>query len=216
MSSMMVEYGPLVVFMAFTVAGLAIAMGRFSFSQINAFSSMKKRLLGLLVVEMGGLLTSAWTLMIHYQLATGPSNLCAADGIVQCGSVIGDLNYSTDPILGAPWGLIGMMAFALLGWFTLSMFLDMKADRSQKYVDYAWWISLPSIPGIVWLVFVELVLVEGAPHICPYCTAVHIALIATMYLLYTIRNERDMGNWDTTGPKRSKAELLAEARSKKK
>ena len=216
MSSMMVEYGPLVVFMAFTVAGLAIAMGRFSFSQINAFSSMKKRLLGLLVVEMGGLLTSAWTLMIHYQLATGPSNLCAADGIVQCGSVIGDLNYSTDPILGAPWGLIGMMAFALLGWFTLSMFLDMKADWSLKYVDYAWWISLPSIPGIVWLVFVELVLVEGAPHICPYCTAVHIALIATMYLLYTIRNERDMGNWDTTGPKRSKAELLAEARSKKK
>ena len=216
MSSMMVEYGPLVVFMAFTVAGLAIAMGRFSFSQINAFSSMKKRLLGLLVVEMGGLLTSAWTLMIHYQLATGPSNLCAADGIVQCGSVIGDLNYSTDPILGAPWGLIGMMAFALLGWFTLSMFLDMKADWSQKYVDYAWWISLPSIPGIVWLVFVELVLFEGAPHICPYCTAVHIALIATMYLLYTIRNERDMGNWDTTGPKRSKAELLAEARSKKK
>ena len=216
MSSMMVESGPLVVFMAFTVAGLAIAMGRFSFSQINAFSSMKKRLLGLLVVEMGGLLTSAWTLMIHYQLATGPSNLCAADGIVQCGSVIGDLNYSTDPILGAPWGLIGMMAFALLGWFTLSMFLDMKADWSQKYVDYAWWISLPSIPGIVWLVFVELVLVEGAPHICPYCTAVHIALIATMYLLYTIRNERDMGNWDTTGPKRSKAELLAEARSKKK
>ena len=212
----MVEYGPLVVFMAFTVAGLAIAMGRFSFSQINAFSSMKKRLLGLLVVEMGGLLTSAWTLMIHYQLATGPSNLCAADGIVQCGSVIGDLNYSTDPILGAPWGLIGMMAFALLGWFTLSMFLDMKADWSQKYVDYAWWISLPSIPGILWLVFVELVLVEGAPHICPYCTAVHIALIATMYLLSTIRNERDMGNWDTTGPKRSKAELLAEARSKKK
>ena len=216
MSSMMVEYGPLVVFLAFTVAGLAIAMGRFSFSQINAYSSMKKRLLGLLVVEMGGLLTSAWTLMIHYQLATGPSNLCAADGIVQCGSVIGDLNYSTDPILGAPWGLIGMMAFALLGWFTLSMFLDMKADWSQKYVDYAWWISLPSIPGIVWLVFVELVLVEGAPHICPYCTAVHIALIATMYLLYTIRNERDMGNWDTMGPKRSKAELLAEARSKKK
>ena len=216
MSSMMVEYGPLVVFMAFTVAGLAIAMGGLSFSQINAFSSMKKRLPGLLVVEMGGLLTSAWTLMIHYQLATGPSNLCAADGIVQCGSVIGDLNYSTDPILGAPWGLIGMMAFALLGWFTLSMFLDMKADWSQKYVDYAWWISLPSIPGIVWLVFVELVLVEGAPHICPYCTAVHIALIATMYLLYTIRNERDMGNWDTTGPKRSKAELLAEARSKKK
>tara|TARA_B100000700_G_C14976108_1_gene823963 strand:- start:140 stop:790 length:651 start_codon:yes stop_codon:yes gene_type:complete len=216
MSSPLIEHGPLVVFLTFTVVGLAIGLGRFSFPQIESFSSMKKRLLGLFIVELGGLLTSAWTLMIHFQLSTGPSNLCAAEGVVQCGSVIGDLTYSTDPITGQPWGVIGMLAFALLGWFTLSMLLDMKADWSQKYVDYAWWISLPSIPGILWLVFVELVLVDGAPHICPYCTAVHIALIATMYLLYTIRKERDMGNWDTAGPKRSKAELLAEARGKKK
>ena len=165
MSSPLIEHGPLVVFLAFTVAGLVIGLGRVSFPQIDSFSSMKKRLLGLFIVEMGGLLTSAWTLMIHFQLSTGPSNLCAAEGVVQCGSVIGDLTYSTDPITGLPWGVIGMLAFALLGWFTLSMLLDMKADWSKKYVDYAWWISLPSIPGILWLVFVELVLVEGAAHL---------------------------------------------------
>ena len=216
MNPVLIEYGPLVVFLGFTVAGLAIGMGRLTLPQIESYNSVKKRILGLLVVEIGGLLSSAWTLMIHYQLATGPSNLCAAEGIVQCGSVIGDLNYSTDPFIGAPWGLIGMMAFALLGWLTLSIFLDMKAEWSQKYVDYTWWISLVGIPGIIWLVFVELVLVDGAPHICPYCTAVHISLIATIYLLHTIRLERDQGNWDTSGPKRSKAELLAEARSKKK
>ena len=216
MSSVLVEHGPLVVFLAIMGVGFTVGIGRLHIPQIASFSPIKKRLTGLLIVQLGGLLASAWTLMIHYQLATGPSNLCAAEGIVQCGSVIGDLNYATDPFLGQPWGLIGMMAFALLGWFTLSITLDMKADWAQKYVDYAWWISLPSIPGIAWLVFVELVLVEGAPHICPYCTSVHIALIATLYLLYTIRQERDQGNWDTTGPKRSKAELLAEARSKKK
>ena len=216
MSSLLVENGPLVAFLTIMAVGFAIGMGRLTFPQIESFSIMKKRLLGLFIVQMGGLLASAWTLMIHFQLSTGPSNLCAAEGIVQCGSVIGDLTYATDPFLGQPWGLIGMMAFALLGWFTLAMLLDMKADWSQKYVDYAWWTSLPSIPGIAWLVFVELVLVEGAPHICPYCTSVHIALIAMMYLLYIIRQERDRGNWDASGPKRSKAELLAEARSKKK
>ncbi len=215
MSSVFVEHGPLVAFLAIIAVGVSVALGRVSFPQIETFSSMKKRLLGLFIVEMGGLLASAWTLMIHFQLATGPSNLCAAEGIVQCGSVIGDLNYATDPFFGQPWGLIGMMAFALLGWFTLSMLLDMKADWAQKYVDYAWWASLPSIPGIAWLVFVELVLVEGAPHICPYCTSVHIALIATMFLLYNIRQERDKGNWEVAGPKRSKAELLAEARRNK-
>ena len=105
------------------------------------------------------------------------------------------------------------MAFAVLGWFTLAIFMDMKADWAKSYVDYAWWFSLPSIPGIIWLVIVELTLVEGAPHICPYCTSVHIALIACMYILYTIRSERDAGNWDVV-QKLSKAELLAKARKK--
>ena len=216
MSSVMVEHGPLIAFLSIMAVGLAVGLERLSLPKTESFSSMRKKVLGLFIVEMGGLLASAWTLMIHYQLQTGPSNLCAAEGLVQCGSVIGDPNYSTDPFIGLPWGLIGMLAFALLGWFTLTILIDMKADWAQKYVDYAWWASLPSAPGIVWLVFVELVLVEGAPHICPYCTSVHIALIATMFLLYTIRQERDQGNWDTDGPKRSKAELLAEARKNKK
>ena len=72
MSSPLIEHGPLVVFLTFTVAGLAIGLGRVSFPQIESFSSMKKRLLGLFIVEVGGLLTSAWTLMIHFQLSTGP------------------------------------------------------------------------------------------------------------------------------------------------
>ena len=90
MSSPLIEHGPLVVFLTFTVVGLATAMGRVSLPGCESFSSMKKRLLGLFIVEMGGLLMSAWTLLIHFQLSTGPSNLCAAEGVVQCGSVIGD------------------------------------------------------------------------------------------------------------------------------
>ena len=92
-------------------------------------------------------------------------------------------------------------------------FLDMKEDWSKSYVDYAWWLSLPGIPGIAWLVIVELFLVDGAPHICPYCTSVHIALIACIYLLHLIRKERDAGNWEAP-TKLSKAELLAKARKK--
>jgi uncharacterized membrane protein len=65
------------------------------------------------------------------------------------------------------------------------------------------------------LVLVELFLVEGAPHICPYCTSVHIALIACMYILFTIRSERDAGTWDAV-QKLSKAELLAKHKASKK
>ena len=205
------EHGPLAFFLAVMAIGGVIASNT-KISQLDEMGPMRRRLLGLFVIEMGGLAASAWTWMIHNQLLEGGSTLCAAEGGVQCGAGIGDPTYST--LFGIPWGVVGILAFSALGWLTFSIFLDMKADWAKSYVDYTWWLSLPSIPGIAFLVIAELFLVEGAPHICPYCTSVHIALIATMYVLYLIRKERDAGEWDTT-TKRSKAELLAQARMKK-
>ena len=204
------EYGPLTFFFAVMAIGGLIASSQ-KISNLDEMSPMRRRLLGLFVIEMGGLAASAWTWMIHNQLLQGGSTLCAAEGVVQCGSVIGDPTYSE--FFGVPWGIIGILAFSVLGWFTLSSFLDMKEDWSKSYVDYAWWLSLPGIPGIAWLVIVELFLVDGAPHICPYCTSVHISLIACIYLLHLIRKERDAGNWEAP-TKLSKAELLAKARKK--
>jgi uncharacterized membrane protein len=205
------EYGPLTFFLVIMAIGGLVA-SNLKISQLEHMTQMRRRLLGLFIIEMGGLAASAWTLMIHNQMVTGGSEFCAAEGVVQCGSVIGDPIYSE--FFGIPWGVIGIGAFSVLGWITLSIFLDMKADWAKSYVDYAWWLSLPSAPGIVWLVMVELFLVEGAPHICPYCTSVHIALIACMYIIYTIRGERDAGEWDSV-PKLTKAELLAKARKSK-
>ncbi len=210
MSDPLMEHGPLVTFLTVMAIGGVIA-SNVKISQLEEMSQIRRRLLGLFIIEMGGLAASAWTWMIHNEMITGGSQYCAAEGIVQCGSVIGDPVYSY--FFGVPWGVVGIMAFAVLGWITLAIFMDMKADWAKSYVDYAWWLSLPSIPGIIWLVIVELTLVEGAPHICPYCTSVHIALIACMYILYKIRSERDAGNWDVT-QKLSKAELLAKARKK--
>ena len=204
------EYGPLAFFLAVMAIGGLIASNQ-KISQLDEMSPMRRRLLGLFVIEMGGLAASAWTWMIHNQLLQGDSTLCAAEGVVQCGSVIGDPTYSE--FFGVPWGVVGILAFSALGWLTLTIFLDMKADWAKSYAGYAWWLSLPSIPGIAWLVIVELFLVEGAPHICPYCTSVHIALIASMYLLYLIRKDIEADNWAIT-PKLSKAELLAKARMK--
>ncbi|MEC7703941.1 MAG: vitamin K epoxide reductase family protein [Candidatus Thermoplasmatota archaeon] len=206
------EYGPLAIFLTITVVGFLIAMQRVSLPQIQDFSPIRKMLLGLFIVEMGGLAASAWTWMIHNQLVTGASNLCAAEGIVQCGSVIGDPTYST--FFGVPWGVVGIFAFSALGWLTLSSIMDMKADWAKQYVDFTWYLILPGILGVVWLVLVELFLVEGAPHICPYCTSVHISILVSVFLLTRIRGMIDDGVWDAP-VQRSKAELLAEARSKK-
>ena len=211
MSDPLMEYGPLTVFMTIMAIGGLIA-SNMRVANFEEMGQMRRRLLGLFIIQMGGLAASAWTWMIHNEMVTGGSQFCAAEGVVQCGSVIGDPVYSE--FFGVPWGVIGIMAFGVLGWFTYSVFMDIKADWAKSYVDYAWWLSLPSIPGVAWLVVVELALVEGAPHICPYCTSVHIALVACLYLLYTIRSERDAGNWDDTPQKLTKSELLAKARNK--
>ena len=204
----MSDYGPLAVFLAVMALGGVVA-SNVKISKLEEMTQLRRRLLGLFIIGMSGLAASAWTWMIHNDLVTGGSQYCAAEGFVQCGSVIGDPNFST--FMGMPWGVIGILAFSVLGWFSLSMFLDLKADWSKTYVDYAWWLSLLGVPFVLWLVFVELVLVDGAPHICPYCTSVHIAMIACLYILYTIRKERDEGSWDVA-PKKSKSELLAKAR----
>ena len=204
----MSDYGPLAVFLAVMALGGVVA-SNVKISKLDEMTQLRRRLLGLFIIGMSGLAASAWTWMIHNDLVTGGSQYCAAEGFVQCGSVIGDPNFST--FMGMPWGVIGILAFSVLGWFSLSMFLGLKEDWSKSYVDYAWWLSLLGVPFVLWLVFVELVLVDGAPHICPYCTSVHIAMIACLYILYTIRKERDEGSWDVA-PKKSKSELLAEAR----
>ncbi|HIF04651.1 MAG TPA: vitamin K epoxide reductase family protein [Candidatus Poseidoniales archaeon] len=209
----LVEDIPLLLFIATIAVGGLIA-SPMGISRFPEMGRTRRLLLGLLVIEAAGFAASVYTWMIHNQIAeTGASGLCAAEGLVQCGSVIGDPNYST--FLGLPWGIIGIAAFATLGWFTIAIYMDMKSDWAQKYVDYAWYVSLPGIVGIIWLIIVEVALVEGAPHICPYCTSVHIALAATIYLLYLIRNDRDEGNWEITR-KKSKEELLAIARKARK
>lgn len=213
--SALVEHGPLVVFLIVITVGCLIASPMGS-KQLATLGRTRRLMLGAFIVQIGGLLASVWTWMIHNQLAgAGSSGFCAAEGIVQCGSVIGDPYYSTDPILGMPWGIIGLLAFSTLGYFTVAAYLDMESEWSKKFSDAAYWLSIPGIAGVVWLVIVELFLVEGAPHICPYCTSVHIALIANLVILHIIRTEKDAGIWEALAPKQ-KLESPSKKKTKKK
>jgi len=212
MSSLM-EHGPLVVFLIIIGVGCVIASRYGQGILPGTHGRTRRMLIGAFIIQMGGLLASVWTWMIHNQLAgAGISNFCAADGIVQCGSVIGDPTYST--FMGIPWGIIGLLAFAFLGYLTLAIIMDMDENWSKTFIDWAYWFSLPGIFGIIWLVIVELTLVEGAPHICPYCTSVHIALLATIVVLFIVQKEKEDGIWESELPK-SQSELRSKVKSNK-
>ena len=153
--------------------------------------------LGVLNACMGfsavGIMGSGWTWAIHNSMIMGSSSMCATEGLVQCGSVIGDPQWNN--LFGIPWGLIGIVSFALIWFFVLSIRMDIHTKWTSGYVDLLFYVSLAGVPFVMWLVLVELTMVDGAPHICPYCTVIHIALLGMVACSYFLRQKRDTGAW---------------------
>ena len=62
--------------------------------------------IGMLNACMGfsavGIMGSGWTWAIHNSMIMGSSSMCATEGLVQCGSVIGDPQWNN--LFGIPWG----------------------------------------------------------------------------------------------------------------
>ena len=141
-----------------------------------------------------GLMSSGWTYAIHNSLlASGESSMCASEGLVQCGSVIGDPNWNN--LFGVPWGMTGLISFSLLFFLFLSLRMDMHAKWSEMFTNLSWYAGLAGLPFVAFLVFVELTQVDGAPHICPFCTVAHLSLIGFLVTAYLLRGRRESSNW---------------------
>tara|TARA_B100001027_G_scaffold214935_1_gene187963 strand:- start:1029 stop:1595 length:567 start_codon:yes stop_codon:yes gene_type:complete len=153
--------------------------------------------IGVLNASMGfsavGIIGSGWTWAIHNSMLVGSSSMCATEGLVQCGSVIGDPQWNN--LFGIPWGLIGIGSFGIIWFIVLSIRMDLHAKWSSNYVDLLYFVSLAGVPFVLWLVLVELTMVDGAPHICPYCTVIHIALLGMVASAFYLRQRKEAGSW---------------------
>ena len=123
-----------------------------------------------------GIISSAYTYIIHNKMVVqGSTGFCSSEGLVQCGSVIGDPQWNN--LFGVPWGIFGILSFSILIFLSLCLYLDRHAKWSEDYLNYAWWAGIAGLPFVALLVIIELTQVEDAPHICPFCTIAHFALI---------------------------------------
>ena len=77
----------------------------------------------------------------------------------------------------------------------LSIRMDLHAKWSSNYVNLLYFVSLAGVPFVLWLVLVELTMVDGAPHICPYCTVIHIALLGMVASAFYLRQRKETGLW---------------------
>ena len=71
----------------------------------------------------------------------------------------------------------------------------MHARWSDSFTTYSLLAGLAGVPFVAFLVFVELTQVEGAPHICPYCTIAHLSLIGFLVVAYLVRERKQNSMW---------------------
>ena len=147
-----------------------------------------------LAFSVVGLISSGWTYAIHNSiLESGETTMCASKGLVQCGSVIGDPEWNN--LFGIPWGITGLLSFSLLFFLFLSLRMDMHAKWAESFTTYSLLAGLAGVPFVAFLIFVELTQVEGAPHICPFCTVAHLSLVGFLIVAYIVRERKQNGMW---------------------
>ena len=147
---------------------------------------------GSLAFTITGILASGWTWVIYNDMVRNPlgGEFCATEGLVQCGSVIGDPRYNN--LFGMSWGSLGLAAFAALFFLILCLRMDMHAKWVSKYVNYAWWMGLAGVPFLFLLIGIEIFVVN---HICPFCTVAHLALIGYLVTVWRLRERRENSAW---------------------
>ena len=182
---------PLMVF----VAGLAVATYTMTSLRSKEGEEGTRAMLDSgLAFSVVGLMSSGWTYAIHNSiLDSGGTTMCASEGLVQCGSVIGDPRWNN--LYGIPWGVTGLLSFSLLFFLFLSLRMDMHAKWAESFTTYSFLAGLAGLPFVAFLVFVELTQVDGAPHICPFCTVAHLSLIGFLTAAHALRGRKQSGMW---------------------
>ena len=130
---------------------------------------------GMAFICFGGFTVSAHTLWMHNKLSEGAS-VCSGDSILNCDGLIGNIAYNTDPLLGQPWGMIGMVAFTALMWIVIVIGKEPMSSQTPMFIKAGLGATIAGLPVIALLVSYEIK--EGL--ICPFCTTAHIANILAL------------------------------------
>ena len=188
-------------------------------TKMKWFSNKRSRLLtGLLLVCLGGFTVSAHTLWFHNKFhELGSSGIgCAAFGVFDCASVIANSKYNTDPIFGAPWGVVGMLAFTLLGWLALSVQSEPTAKWVEMHLKVGVGASAIGVLIALYLVYVEIFPLEGV--FCQYCSAAHFADLVSLVMFFQLLRLKEGNSWltESEGAKVEKSNQIAEIKSERR
>ncbi|MDP7001478.1 MAG: vitamin K epoxide reductase family protein [Candidatus Poseidoniaceae archaeon] len=182
-------------------------------------ATKRDRLLGgLIMVCFGGFTVSAHTLWFHNKFhELGSSGIgCSAFGIFDCASVIANDAYNSDPLFGAPWGVVGMLAFAMFGWLALTVLREPNASWVETHLKVGVGGSAVGVVIALYLVYVEIFPLEGV--FCQYCTTAHIADLISLMIFFKLLSLKEGGHWLSSDEKDAENDVkkIAEIRTERK
>ena len=122
------------------------------------------------LVSVAGIAVSIYLTALHY---AGVTPACPASGTINCEAVLSS-SYAVVAGTSIPTSALGIV------WFAISAVL--WAARPAGWMHLVW--SGVGLLGVLWLVFVEIVLL-GA--ICLWCTAAHALVVILVLIAVTVR-----------------------------
>ncbi len=172
---------------------LTIPLSKNIFS--TKFNNDQSRIVsGSIILAFGGYLVSTHTYYIHEKLhEVGGNSGCSAFSVFNCGDVISNGSYNTDPFFGIPWGVLGMLSFATMLFILLVLRNSPDDPKIGNWINALFVIPALGMLPILWLIYVEIF---ELGVFCQYCTAAHIANLLLLISSYAIYDLHHSGSWD--------------------
>ena len=148
---------------------------------------------GMIFVMLGGFSVSVHTLYFHnkmLEIGSG-ADLCAGDGLLDCSSVIGNESWNTVPVLGLPWGIMGMLAFAVMLWIIFSIAKEPAGTFVADLLNYGRMIGILGLFVVLFLMYAEY----DIGKICQYCSTAHFAHIVVTIGFFNLNKMHKTSEW---------------------
>lgn len=131
---------------------------------------------GLVLICLSGLVISTHTYWIHEKITGTTTSFCASDSLFSCDDVIGHETYGYAPVIGLPWGLIGMGVFAALLYASMMVQKEPDAPGRTRMLQVLMLFSGGGVPVILLLISYEMQIEK----LCQYCSMAHLANVLVL------------------------------------
>ncbi len=157
-----------------------------------SMASRRGRLMaGMLLIMLSGLIVSAHTWWIHERLTQMGGDFCASDGLFSCDDVIGHETYGYAPLIGLPWGLVGVGVFTVLIYAGLVLQKEPDAPNGKRAIQAMLLLTGGGMGVILLLVSYEV----RIEKLCQYCSTAHLANILVLLTAWRCWRMMEAGTW---------------------